>query len=137
MAERTHARIAVLTVADYSTYGLATAWSAVSAEELTSAEQLDKQRILDLAVGRVPEGLPVDAHLLTAPAGTLLAEASTDFDLMVVGSRSYGAIGRTFLGGVATHLIHAAGCAVLVLPRGAGSDPFRLDSDRSSAAEER
>lgn len=137
IAERTHARLAVLTAAEHPAYGLGTAWSAVSAEELTSAEQLDKQRILDLAIGRVPEHLPVDARLLTGPAGTLLAEASSDFDLMVVGSRSHGAIGRTFLGGVANHLIHAAECAVLVLPRGVGSDPFRLEPARSGGARER
>ena len=132
MAERAHARLTVLTVADSLSFGLGPAWSAISAGELVRAEEKDKQRILNLAVARIPATIPVDARLLTGAAGGLLSEASGEFDLMIVGSRGYGPIGRTFLGSVATHLIHSAGCAVLVLPRGAGADPFRLD-DRLGA----
>ena len=44
MAERTHARLAVLTVADSASYGLGSAWAAFSAAELIDAEQKSKQR---------------------------------------------------------------------------------------------
>ena len=126
IAERMHGRLTVLTVADFPSYGLGSAWSAFSPEDLLDAEHKDKQRLLDLALGRVPSELQVEGRVLTGPTGTLLAEASGEFDLLIMGSRSYGPIGRTFLGGTATHVIHAAQCSVMVLPRGASSDPFQL-----------
>lgn len=135
MAERTHGRLTVLTVADFPSYGLGSAWPAFSAEDLVDAEDKDKQRILDLALGRAPSGLPVEGRLLTGPAGSLLAEASGDFDLLIMGSRGYGPIGRTFLGGTATHVIHEARCSVMVLPRGVGSDPFELGNHATKMKE--
>jgi nucleotide-binding universal stress UspA family protein len=135
MAERTHGRLTVLTVADFPSYGLGSAWAAFSAQDLVDAEHKDKQRILDLALGRVPSGVPVEGRLFTGPAGSLLAEASGEFDLLIMGSRGYGPIGRTFLGGTATHVIHAAQCSVMVLPRGVSSDPFELGNRASRLTE--
>jgi nucleotide-binding universal stress UspA family protein len=135
MAERTHSRLTVLTVADYHSYGLGSAWAAISPGEIIEAEQKSKQRILDLALGRVPAELPVDAVLLTGPAGSLLTEATAELDLLLMGSRGYGPIGRTFLGGTATQVIHSAECAVIVLPRGASADMFGAD-DRSARMKE-
>jgi nucleotide-binding universal stress UspA family protein len=40
-----------------------------------------------------------------------------DIDLLVVGSRGYGTLGRVLLGSVATGLLHRAACPVLVVPR--------------------
>jgi nucleotide-binding universal stress UspA family protein len=126
LAERAHARLTVLTVADFPSYGLSSAWSVASAGELADAEHRERQRVLDLAIGRVPDDLAVEGRLMTGDAAGLLAEASLDFDLMVMGSRGHGAVGRIFLGAVSTRVIHHAGCSVLVLPRGAGADPLRL-----------
>ena len=72
----------------------------------------------------MPAGLPVDGRLLTGSAGILLAEVRGELDLLVMGSRSYGPIGRTFLGGTASHVIHNAACPVIVLPRGVGAGAF-------------
>ena len=47
-----------------------------------------------------------------------LTEASTDLDLLVVGSRRYGPVRRVLLGGVSVALIDHAHCPVLVVPRG-------------------
>ena len=40
-------------------------------------------------------------------------------DLMLVGSRGYGPMGRVLLGSVSSQLMHAAPCPVIVVPRGA------------------
>jgi nucleotide-binding universal stress UspA family protein len=135
VTERTHGRLTVVTVADFPSYGLGSAWSVFSAGELADAEHKNKQRILDLALGRVPAELPVEGRLFTGPAGSLLAETSGELDLLIMGSRSYGPIGRTFLGGTATHLIHSAQCSVMVLPRGVSSDPFELGNRASRMTE--
>lgn len=47
-----------------------------------------------------------------------LARATADVDLMVVGSRRHGPLRRVAMGSVSTHLLHAAQCPVLVVPRG-------------------
>jgi nucleotide-binding universal stress UspA family protein len=47
-----------------------------------------------------------------------LAEASSAFDLLVVGSRRYGPLKSTLLGGVSSALVEHAHCPVLIVPRG-------------------
>jgi nucleotide-binding universal stress UspA family protein len=50
----------------------------------------------------------------------ILAEASEQFDLLLVGSRGYGPMHAVMVGGVAGRLVREAACPVIVLPRGAG-----------------
>lgn len=61
----------------------------------------------------------IEAHgraLHGAPAPELAGYCGPD-DLLLVGSRSYGPLGRTLLGSISSTLIHEAPCPVLVLPR--------------------
>jgi nucleotide-binding universal stress UspA family protein len=50
-----------------------------------------------------------------------LAAFSAGLDLLVVGSRSYGPVGRLFNGSTSNYLERHARCPLLVLPRSAGS----------------
>ncbi len=61
-------------------------------------------------------------------------EASGDFDLMLTGSRGYGALQRTALGSVSGDLVNSAACPVLVLPRGVGMDPLELGEKRDAVS---
>jgi nucleotide-binding universal stress UspA family protein len=133
LAARLHATLTVITVAEPEAYGYATAASILTAAEFHNFEHEEKQRVLDLAMGRVPADLPVEGRLLTGSPGRLLAEASQEFDLMLTGSRGYGALKRTALGSVAGRLVNSAACPVLVLPRGVGMDPLGLDIDKARA----
>jgi nucleotide-binding universal stress UspA family protein len=49
----------------------------------------------------------------------LLKEAQLGVDLLVMGSRGHGPLGRVLLGGVSARVIRSAPCPVLVLARGA------------------
>ena len=126
IAERCHGEVTVIVVADYPYYGYATTLSMLTANELRDAEREDKERLLSLAVGRLPRGLDRDSRVLTGEPGNLLSEVSSEFDLLVVGSRSYGPLRRTLLGSTSRELIKSAACPVLVLPRAVGIDPFGL-----------
>ena len=126
LAARTHAILTVITVAEPERYGLAAAASILANAEFRDLEREEKQRVLDLAIGRVPADLPVDARLLSGSPGRLLAEASGEFDLILAGSRGYGALKRTALGSVAGQLVDSAACPVLMLPRGVGMDPLQV-----------
>ncbi|HEX5712991.1 MAG TPA: universal stress protein [Solirubrobacterales bacterium] len=50
-------------------------------------------------------------------AGALAEACGEDVDLLVAGSRGYGAFSRVMIGSVSTALIHTAPCPVLIVPR--------------------
>jgi nucleotide-binding universal stress UspA family protein len=69
------------------------------------------------------------------PPVEVLASYSGSVDLLVVGSRSYGAIGRLVHGSTSDELARTARCALLVLPRSARNDVSHEDPhDRRSTA---
>ena len=66
------------------------------------------------AEGRLLEGNPADE---------LIAEADGGIDLLFLGSRGYGALGRVIAGSVAASVLDAAPCPVVVVPRRVGAAP--------------
>lgn len=126
IAERTHAELTLIAVAEPPQYGYSTTLQVLSADGLHSMEKDEKRRILDLALGRVPAELPVKTRILEGLPGKALADVSSEFDLMVCGSRGYGPIRRTLVGSTTQALIAHSTCAVLVLSRGVALDPVRV-----------
>ncbi len=63
------------------------------------------------------EEIETETALLEGDPASRLAEQSERLDLLVVGSRGYGPLGRTLLGDVASPLTRTAGCPVIVVPR--------------------
>ena len=51
-----------------------------------------------------------------------LARFGSELDLLIVGSRGYGPVGRLFHGSVSSYLVGHATCPLLVLPRSASSE---------------
>jgi len=133
MAERTHARLSVVTVSDFTSHVPATTFNLLAAGEMTNAEREEKRRVLDLALARVPEALPVHGRLLSGVPGDVLSRASEEVDLMIIGSKGYGPLRRVFAGSVAAHVLHHAHSAVMVLPRGKGIDPLGTGVGRELA----
>lgn len=139
LAERVHGALTVITVAEFPTHGSATSESILTGDEFRDFEREEKQRILDLALKRLPSGLAGEGRLMTGDVGELLAQASGDFDLMVTGSRGYGPLRRTLLGNATRKLMRTAACPVIVLPRASGTDPLgvrdpRVHATRTSSA---
>ncbi|HTX10528.1 MAG TPA: universal stress protein [Solirubrobacteraceae bacterium] len=60
----------------------------------------------------------VEAHVAAGDPAEELTVYSASLDLLVVGSRSYGPVGRLIHGGISEHLARTARCPLLVLPRG-------------------
>jgi nucleotide-binding universal stress UspA family protein len=60
--------------------------------------------------------------LFTDDPARALARATRKTDLMVMGSRGYGPIRATLLGGVSQYVIRHARCPVVVCPRGVGTN---------------
>jgi nucleotide-binding universal stress UspA family protein len=77
--------------------------------------------VMDLGAG----GLPVTGELLEGDPGAALAERSEDLDLLVVGSKGHGALGRFLLGSVSHHLMCESAAPVLVVPGRARHNALR------------
>lgn len=124
MAERSHAEVTVIAVADYPTYGYGPAWTMISTGEFRDAERADKERLLELATSRIPENLERESRVLTGDPAGQIGAVSGEFDLIVAGSRGWGPLKRTLLGSTTRKLIRSSACPVLVLPRGVAVDPL-------------
>ena len=64
---------------------------------------------------------------------TWLVRAGRELDLLIVGSRGYGPIGRLFPGSVSRYLVRHATCPLLVLPRQALTAPDEMSLEAARA----
>ncbi|HEY8582999.1 MAG TPA: universal stress protein, partial [Capillimicrobium sp.] len=83
--------------------------------ELTDDLRGDARGALDEAIAAL--GVPAEGEIVEGHAGRRLAELSGSVDLLVCGSRGWGAPRRVVLGSTSDHVIHHASCPVLVVPR--------------------
>jgi nucleotide-binding universal stress UspA family protein len=134
LTERSHALLSVLTVADYPRFGYASAWTLMVTGELQDAEEKEKERLLNLAISRIPAKFESESRVLTGEVARELERVSGEFDLMITGSRSWGPLRRTMLGSTTRKLIRSAACPILVVPRGVGMDPLGVRDPRVAAA---
>ncbi|MDQ2896945.1 MAG: universal stress protein [Actinomycetota bacterium] len=88
--------------------------------ELSDDEQ-ERMNALDGVHGKAIYGLP----------GEELARFGDEVDLLIIGSRGYGPLGRLVHGSTSNHLARHAHCPLLILPRAASVDepsPARADA---------
>lgn len=76
-------------------------------------------RLLEEGAALVPSGLEVERRMELGDAAQVLSEAGVELDLLVIGSRGYGPLRRTLLGGVSSEVMRLAPCPVIVVPRAA------------------
>ncbi len=69
------------------------------------------------AVGRISALGGVEPHAAYGEPAEELAVYSASLDLLLVGSRGYGPIGRVIHGSTSHRLVHLARCPLVVLPR--------------------
>jgi nucleotide-binding universal stress UspA family protein len=96
-------------------------WSEVVVREISDDEQ-QRMNGLDGVHGQAIYGVP----------GEERARFGADLDLLIVGSRSYGPLGRLVGGSTSNYLARHAHCPLLILPRAATVDepsPGRADAD--------
>ncbi len=82
-----------------------------------------QERLHD-AVAELPAALRAKGLLLKGQAAEeLLRETELGVDLLIMGSRGRGPLGRVLLGGVSARVLRSAPCPVLVMPRSAANEP--------------
>ena len=83
-------------------------------------EQRRLQREVDSVLHTLPPDLRAEGRVVSGHAARRLIETSEgDVDMLVVGSRGRGPIGRALLGTVSSEILRSASCPVMVVPRGA------------------
>ncbi len=122
IAERIRASLLLLAVAGpHDTAGAAHAAGGWAGKAL-SAEGAEHEvgrleQVVDSALDELPAGVGASAKVVRGEPAEAIAAASADVDLIVIGSRGYGPLGRVLLGGTASALLRAAACPVVVTPR--------------------
>lgn len=102
----------VVMLPSYAVAGIAAPATGESVDALLRDAQAEAEG-LEGVEGSAVYGLP----------GEELASFGEEVDLLVVGSRNYGPVKRLMLGSTSNHLQRHARCCLLVLPRGAVSEP--------------
>jgi len=75
------------------------------------------QSTAERALESVPEGMLASSEVLHGRVVPALAGVSHELDLLVCGSRGYGALRSVAAGGVSRGLAHEAACPLLFVPR--------------------
>ena len=124
LADRLSVGLRIISVMGQPHYVLGGLLSPLGPEEYREYKQKEWEQVYEDARERVPDGVPTEPVLLHGDPAEALVEASSDLDLLVLGSRGYGPVKGTLLGGVSARVMAAAACPVLVVPRGAGITPL-------------
>jgi nucleotide-binding universal stress UspA family protein len=121
LATERHSRLSAFEAVSFPSY-LFTA--PVPADDTTF------QELVDAARERVASIDGVEPHAAYGDAAEELALYSASLDLLVIGSRSYGPMGRLVHGSTAQELARMARCPLLVLTRAARTaDAYRMSLD--------
>jgi nucleotide-binding universal stress UspA family protein len=122
LALRTGARLSLYAVVEESVLGLMgltpMADHGETLTELLEAGRAAAQSLLAVRLDACQD-VAADGHVLLGQAAGELILASEGLDLLVLGSRRWGAVRRLALGSTSERVIRHAACPVLVPPRGA------------------
>jgi len=123
LAARAQSPLQVLSVMEPPHYVLGGLLSPLNRDQYREYKEKEWEGVYKEAARRVP-GVSTEPKLLHGDPAEALAAAAQHLDLLVVGSRAYGPLKGTLLGSVSTKLMATAPCPVMVLPRGAGTQPL-------------
>jgi nucleotide-binding universal stress UspA family protein len=127
LARSTGARLRLLAVVDTPGPGYGSVISAFTYGNLGGTRQEALELALDEAVLTLGPDIEMSCQILSGPPAARLVEAcGHDVDLLVTGSRGYGPVRRTILGGVSTSLMRSARRPVFVVPKSSMAETARL-----------
>ena len=113
------ARLRVLSVFERTLPATLAVGGALATSRLNDVLRAQLEQELEQATSMLEPNADVEATLVDGDPPKLLARASTDLDLLVVGSRGYGPLRAVLLGSVSTALVRSAQSPLVVVPRGA------------------
>ena len=109
LATRLYTRLRVITIAPGT--------GKSNSEALVTAIEDRAREVSEHALAQLPPWLSAESALEHGDPARALARHGVDLDLLVIGSRGFGPLRRTLLGGVSADVMRTAPCPVLVVPR--------------------
>jgi nucleotide-binding universal stress UspA family protein len=116
-------RIAVATAATVQLYFalepyvFATGFAVGPAVGFDEARENEARAELDAAIALAPEGVVAAGKVLVGRAAQTIADVASDADLLVAGSRGFGALHRVMVGSTSSALLRDGRTPLLVTPR--------------------
>jgi nucleotide-binding universal stress UspA family protein len=116
-------RIAVATAATVQLYFalepyvFAAGFAVGPAVGFDQARETEARAELDAAIARAPTGVDAAGKVLFGPAAQTISDAASDADLLVTGSRGFGALHRVVVGSASSGLLRDGRTPLLVTPR--------------------
>jgi nucleotide-binding universal stress UspA family protein len=118
LATRTQANLRIITVVEPHMMAYADPMTgAMYASEAVDSQRANAQKSVDAIREKIPTPQPVEGVVREGHAVDELVEAAEDLDVIVLGSRAYGPIGRALAGSVSSGVAHRAACPVVIVPR--------------------
>lgn len=133
LAARYDAALQVLTVLDVAGFASPALMGGPGYDRVRADVEATARAHLAEVVAELPRDVAAEGRLLEGAPARLLAEASADLDLLLMGSRGYGPLRAVLLGGVSGRLVREAACPLIVTPRGV-AHPLAGLLDRVAAA---
>jgi nucleotide-binding universal stress UspA family protein len=115
---RTRPRREVLAVHPRTAFGGVSSAGAFGYQSADDALRRAFEKQMRDAIAALEPGVEVSGRLLDGDPATALVKASTELDLLALGSRGYGPVRTVLLGSVSRALVREGACSVVVLPRG-------------------
>jgi nucleotide-binding universal stress UspA family protein len=130
LARRSRARLQALAVHSRIAFGAVSTTGAFGYRSADDALRGELERRMRATLAAIAGTSEADGRVLDGNAVNELAAASTNLDLLVLGSRGYGSVRSALLGSVSRALVRAAACPVVVVPAGSAvahhADPAAL-----------
>jgi nucleotide-binding universal stress UspA family protein len=123
IARRRRARVDVLAVHARMAFGGVSTAGALGYQSANDTIRRTLEKRMSDAIASLADGAEFSGRLLDGDPATELVKASTELDLLALGSRGYGPVRTVLLGSVSRTLLREAACSVVVLPRGATTNP--------------
>jgi nucleotide-binding universal stress UspA family protein len=92
-----------------------------SSDEIETHGRAALDREVEDALARVGAVVDVERLVVEGPAGDAIVDASSDAELVVVGTHGRGALATLVLGSVSHHVLHHVHSAVVVVPEHASA----------------
>ena len=112
-------------------------YPALVAPPDVTRRRIDHLRSMARTVAReLPVEVPATINVVEGDPAAALSELADGLDLLVLGSRGYGPLGRVLAGSVSSAVLRASRCPVLVTPRPSGAPeaterPSAIGDDRT------
>jgi nucleotide-binding universal stress UspA family protein len=123
IARRHRARVEVLAVHHRIAFGGVSTAGAIGYQSANDAIRRTFEKRMSDAIASLADTVAVSGRLLDGEPSTELVDASSELDLLVLGSRGYGPIRTVLLGSVSRTLVREGACSIVVVPRGASTKP--------------